>query len=130
MLEVADKVIEGVKAIREIAQKLHDADLQNQIADLLNNSANLKLELAEQKAELLNLRTENEDLKRGRDLRQRLIRKDSVLQLIAPDPFYGDGPFCPICFENTSKLMQVFANPNTRTWVCPNCAKEVGFVRP
>lgn len=128
MLEIADKVIEGVKAVREIARRMENAELLNKIADLIINAADLKLEQAQQKTELLRLQSEIERMKQTDDLRKRLVRKNGVLHLAEPDAFYGDGPFCALCFENTSKLMQVFANHDLRTWVCPNCAKSVGVL--
>ena len=47
MLEVADKVIDGIKTVREIASKIENAELLNQVADLMGDSADLKMEIAE-----------------------------------------------------------------------------------
>jgi len=66
MLEVADKVLAGVKAVREIAKKIHDVELLSRIADLMGDSADLKMEMAELKAEIIRVRDENDALKRHR----------------------------------------------------------------
>lgn len=62
MLEIADKVIDGIKLLRETAKKMQNAELQGQIADLMLASADLKMEMAELKSEVVTIREANIEL--------------------------------------------------------------------
>lgn len=124
MLEIADKVIEGIKLLRETAKKMQNAELQGQIADLLLSSADLKLEMAELKADVLKVREENAELKRKNDLRANVEMRGNLAYLKAPVPGYNQGPFCPICLETDGKLINIWES--TLGWFCPHCKKNPG----
>ena len=121
MLEIADKVIDGIKAIREIAKRIENAELQNQIADLLMSSADLKMEIADLKSEILGLREENATLKKKADLRAKMRVEDRLLYPKEEIPGYGPGPFCPICFEKDGYLITAHKSPHLSGWNCNNC---------
>lgn len=120
MLEIADKVIEGIKAAREIAKRIENAELQSQMADLVMHTADLKMEMAELKSEIVTLRDENAAMKRKADLRSMMRVQENVLYLTEEVPGYNRGPFCPICFEKEDNMINVW-NAAYGGWYCPNC---------
>ena len=121
MLEIADKVIDGIKAVREIARRIQNAELQSQIANLMVSSADLKMEIADLKSEILRLREENSTLKKKADLRAKMRVEKRMLYPREEIPGYGSGPFCPICFEKDGYLLTLWQNRTTGRWLCDNC---------
>lgn len=106
MLEIADKVIDGIKAAREVAKRIENAELQNQMADLVINTADLKMEMAELKAEIMDLREENAHLKREMELRRNLeYFHDAYWQRRDDGTF--DGPFSPRPWDLKGKLVRM-----------------------
>lgn len=121
MLEIADKVIDGIKAVRDVAKRIENAELQNQIADLIGNTADLKMEIAELKVEIIKLREENTSLKRKTDLRSKLRVENGAYYLNEKIDGYNQGPFCTLCHEKDSLLINV--HHTSAGWHCPNCDK-------
>jgi len=122
MLEVMDKVFKGAKALRDLAKKIENVELQNEIADLIGNTADLKLEVAQLKSELIDLKNENAALKTRADVRGRIVIKDRLCYMTEPLEGYNEGPFCPICFEKDGILINVWES--TLGYCCPNCDKK------
>ena len=122
MLEVADKVIAGIKTVREIARKIENAELLNQVADLMGDSADLKMEIAELKSEIIGLRNENTDLKRKKDIRAKVEIRNGACYLTEPVPGYNEGPFCPICLETEGILVNVGRRTGGQFY-CVNCKR-------
>jgi hypothetical protein len=127
MLEIADKVVDGIKAIREIAKRIENAELQSHIADLMMSSADLKMEVAELKSNILQLREENAAVKKRAELRARMRVENGLLVPIEEIPGYGRGPFCPVCFEKEGYLIAPQISGVDRRF-CFNCKQDVGFV--
>ncbi|MCL2645799.1 MAG: hypothetical protein FWD61_02205 [Phycisphaerales bacterium] len=125
MFEIADKVIDGIKLLRETTKKMQNAELQGQIADLMLASADMKLEMVELKAKILKVREENAELKRTNDLRANIeIREKNHVYLKSPILGYNQGPFCPICLEIDGKLINIWES--SMGWCCPHCEKNLG----
>jgi hypothetical protein len=120
-LDSVNSIIEGVKKVRAVAQKIHDAELQNALADLMGYSADLKMEIAELKSEILGLRDENSALKKKADIRARMRVVEGLLYPTEEIPGYGSGPFCPICLEKDGHLIAMWKNHFTGKWLCRNC---------
>ncbi len=110
-----DNVISGIKTVRDIAKRIENAELLTQIAELMMSSADLKTEIAE-------IKEENTTLKRGVDLRSKIEVKMNVLYLTEDVAGYNRGPFCPICFEKESYLINIWTGP--ASWSCKNCQKS------
>jgi len=126
MLEIADKVIDGIKAIREIAKRTENAELLSQIADLIMSSADLKMEVADLKSEVLRLREENAALRKRADLRAKMRQQENGLLVPTEEiPGYGLGPFCPVCFEKEGYLIRP-QEGRVGIWFCHNCKQQVG----
>ncbi len=123
-MEIADKVIDAIKTIRDLAKKFESAELQNRIGDLMNASADLKLEMAELKSANLHLQDENAMLKRKRDLRSQMTMIEGVCHSAETIPGYGKGPFCPLCLEKDGLLLHVIKYSSGHRWYCPNCDKH------
>jgi len=109
MLEVADKVIDGIKAAREVAKQVKNAELQSQMADLVSATADLKMETADLKAEILSLREENERLKRDLELRQNLEYFHNAYWLRRDDGTF-EGPFSPRPWELKDRMVRMKYN--------------------
>lgn len=103
VLDSVNALIAGLTWAREVAQRVHDAELQEAIADATLKAAELKGELAA-------LRDENQKL------RDRLSGKDSLRDKVRFDDRgfyvptvqikgYGQGAFCPACLDATEKLI-------------------------
>jgi len=105
VLGMVDKTFAGIKKLREISQKLHDAELQNTIADLLVDVADLKVAVANQREDNAQLRTDLEKLRNQDDLRKKVKYENGMYSLTQPVPGLSMGPFCPRCWEDRGKLM-------------------------
>ena len=123
MLEAIDKVIAGIKVLRDIAEKTKNAELRNTIADLQMASADLKLEVVELKSEIVRVRDESEALKRKRDLRSKMRIDGNLCYLTQPIPGYDEGPFCPVCVEVDGLLIPMYYHRHTDSYSCPHCAR-------
>ena len=122
MLEIADKVIDGIKTVRDIAKRLENAELLSRVADLVSAGADLKLETAELKAQIIGLMDENAALKRKADIRANMTVRDRVCYPITPIPGYGNGPFCPLCLEKEGVLIELGPGQFSGR-ICTNCEK-------
>jgi hypothetical protein len=116
-------VIDGIKAIRDVAKRIENAELQNHIAELMMSSADLKMEMAELKSDIVRLREENAALRKSADLRAKMHVKDGLLYPTEEIPGYGPGPFCPVCFEKDGHLIAPLIRYGK--WHCYNCKQYV-----
>ena len=114
VMDSMNAIIGAVKKVREVAQKTHDAELQDALANLMMCSADLKMEIAE-------LKEENSALRKTADIRAKMSVQDGVLCPAEEIPGYGSGPFCPICFEKDGHLLAIRKNRRTGEWFCLNC---------
>lgn len=119
MFEVVNNVIEGLRKIREVSQRIQNAELQNLVADLMINAADLRIELAQAKEDNIKLREEIADIKRRRDLRSNIEYRGTLVYLKTLLPGYPDGPFCPCCLENEGKL-HIMWEDQFAGWHCTN----------
>jgi len=130
ILDIANVIVAGVKKVREVAQKVHDADLQAAIADLMVNASNLKTELADLRDENLQLRSQIEKLAKKADIRAKLMCRDGLYYLTKPVQGYSQGPFCPVCMDDRGvpvTLKRTFVlnlglqTKTPRGWQCGCC---------
>lgn len=105
VLSLVGTAIDTVKKLKEIAEKVKDADSRNLIADLSLALADLKIEIARLKEENLGLQTKLKQLA-TQDGRADLETRDGVL-FLKKEATNGRavGPYCPNCFETTRKLI-------------------------
>ena len=107
MFEALDRLITGLKTVRDVAQRMHDAEMSSAVADLTLNSAQLKADAATVREENTRLREEVEQLRRQEDLRSKVQIKDYMYYLSEPVSGYSRGPFCTRCFDSDGKLIML-----------------------
>jgi hypothetical protein len=120
VLDTVNAVVTDLKKVRELADKVHDADLQNAIADLVLKVADLKTEVADFREENLGFRQQIEELTRKADIRSKLTIDRGRLRSPEGLPGYGKGPFCQVCFEKDGYLFALVYDAQANK-VCPNC---------
>ena len=126
ILDNVNAVVAGVKKVREVAQKIHDANLQSAIADLVLSVADLKTEMADLRDEHLKLRAQVEDLKKKADIRTKVVYRAGLYYLTEPVQGYPEGPFCPVCMDSEGLLITVRVRTSKfgRSWNCGHCRKH------
>jgi hypothetical protein len=91
ILSSISKAIETVKKLRQITDKVKDADLKNLIADLTLELAEMKMQLADVIDENRKLIARNADLENSEGERCPKCRKQGwQLDTSFPDPTFGD----------------------------------------
>jgi len=132
-LGTVDRVIAVVKRLRELSQKLHDAELHSLIADLVSESADLKLKLAEMRSENLQLREKVDELEHKVDVRSKVELRDGFYYLTQSIQGYSEDPFCATCLDTEGILVTLRRTytQNFRTkqvtpsgWRCSHCAHK------
>ena len=125
MLSSISKAVEIAKQLREVSEKIKDADTRGLIADLNLELADIKMQFAELQEEKLELQKQLRDARTSEDLRDKLEMKGGLYYLTEPVPGKQDGPYCTNCFENEGKLMPVRAMSSqfrfAGTYICPAC---------
>jgi len=98
--------IETVKKLREVSEKIKNAETRNLIGDLSLSLADLKAEIASLKEENLQLKEQLKQ-KQAKDSYSEMIVKDNVLYFAVAPPGKSVGPYCPNCKENGNKLVLI-----------------------
>jgi len=138
MFEALDRLITGLKTMRDVAQRMHDAELQSALADVTLDSAQLKADMATLREENATLREEVQKLRRVADLRSKVELRNGMYYLTERISGYAEGPFCTRCFDSDGKLITLMGpgwqpgikyGPGTfRTddgsgYTCPECVR-------
>ncbi len=139
MFEALDRLITGLKTVRDVAQRMHDVELLSALADLTLDSAQLKADTATVREENTKLREEVEQLRRQADIRSKVEIKDGMYHLTEPISGYSQGPFCTRCLDSDGKLVTLmgpgwqpgiehgpgtFRTPGGRGYTCPECIRR------
>ena len=108
--------------LRELSQKLQDADFSILLANLTSELANTKLEAANLKMEIARLSTENQSLT------DRLNTKETVRPVFADGGYRfpgDDGLYCTGCFDSRGEKIRLGQSPiafqSHGHWRCPVC---------
>jgi len=105
---------EAVKRLREISDKIKDAEAKNIIADLMMSLADVKTELVEAREEIAQLQKRD-------DLSTQLeLRDDGFYYFIKDADNRPQGPYCSRCFTAKGELGLVKPGP-MRSKICHNC---------
>ena len=124
-LAIIGGAIKTVQKLREVSQKVKDADTLNLIADLNLSLADLKLQFADLQNENLRLQEELKKSKLQSSFRDKLILKNGLYYFKVAEPNRSDGPYCTRCFDVDEKLVLVAALPRDfqefGQFSCPNC---------
>lgn len=124
-LSVISATAKTVEKLWKVSQKVKDVETRELIADLRLRMADLKVQFANLQEENLRLREESKHATTDVDIRGKLTRKDNVYFLLEPVMGYGEGPYCPTCFDVAGKLITVSVTPKTfekfGKYFCANC---------
>lgn len=138
MLDALDRLVAGLKSVREIARRMRDAELLSAIADLSLDSAQLKGEMANIREDNTRLREELHELRQRAECRSKVAVDNGMYRLKEPIKGYSDGPFCTRCFDSEGKLITMmgpgwqpgvphgigtFIAPDGTGWTCPECIR-------
>lgn len=107
VLAALGTVVETAKRLREISQKIKDAETKNLIADLNLNLADLKIQVADLQDENRRLRGELAAARVVADQRSRLKRQGNFYYLSNPAVGEIPGPYCTGCFDSRERLVLV-----------------------
>lgn len=122
--DTIELIIGAGKKLREVAQRMKDAETQLAIADLLMAMSNLKIQVAELQEESLDLRTQLEAARQTVAIRETLERRKGAYYLKEPPPGYHEGPYCVACMDQKGILQTVSHGRRPKlgdTWECPAC---------
>jgi len=139
IMDGVNAVITGVERVREVSQKIHDADLQNAIADLTLTLAKAKGEMAEVVSRNAELQEALNELRSQAEVRANVEFKNGLYFLKEEMPGYSKGPFCTRCLDCDGKLVTLrgpgwvhgekggpgalLAKDGTG-WICPECRRS------
>ena len=100
--------------LQELLKKNKNAKVKEAVASLVGQIADLKLDIAGLKEQLATIMLENQQLNaqllssaESGVARSNVDIRDKVLWLKELVEGYGEGPYCPNCFELTGKLIAV-----------------------
>jgi len=127
-IAIVDKLLKGFKRLREVNQKIDNAELQNLIADLMMDMTDLKLQMVESIDENIRLRSRIDELTKSVDLRSKLRREKNYYILTEKVPGYDEGPFCLTCMDEDEKLISMHTY-NTENGVSRSCIRCKGMKR-
>ena len=130
VLSILNGAITTVQKLREISQKVKDAETTNLIADLNLKLADLKMKFAELQEDNLRLRNELNEAKTQADIRGMMTLRDGLYHLKTPMEDRPEGPYCTRCLDVegrpvlVSQLAKVFHD--AAKYQCPNCKAHYG----
>lgn len=105
---------DAVKKLREISDKLKDAETKNIIADLMMSLADVKTELVEARETIAKLQQKS-------DLATQMeLRDDGFYYFIDATETCPQGPYCSKCLNTNGELGLIKKGP-MRSHVCRNC---------
>lgn len=136
IMDGVNAVITGVERVREVSQKIHDAELQNAIADLMLTLAEAKSQMADLLLQNTELQKELGSLRMQISLRERVEFRNGLYYLKEEVAGYSRGPFCTRCLDCDGTLVTlrgpdlrgdsglVLIHTPTGAWGCPQCGHQ------
>ena len=110
-------IYEGLKDALSIVQKADNVDLYRQLLDLMHQAI-------EMQAEIETLKKENCELKKAKNLSDRIIRHQDPVITLKDD---ADGLFyCGQCWDGDGKLVQLTVHKKDKAFYCQRC-KMCGY---
>jgi hypothetical protein len=110
-------VVENVKEIATLIQKIDNVDLYRKILDLQAQVMNLEEENAK-------LRTDNSDLRDRLEVKGSLVFNKDCYWLPRADNG-PDGPFCSNCWDTRTQLVRMIRCGNPAFSECPTCKRPI-----
>ena len=118
------------KGLKDIGDRIKDAEFKNLLAELQMALADIKVKCADLEEENLRLKGELKKAQQADDVRNNVEYKDGLYYLKEPMPGRPLGPYCPGCLDGKNKLQvlslaardfQVFGK-----YECPSCQHHYG----
>ena len=130
ILSVVNGAITTLQKLREISQKVKDAETSNLIADLNIALADLKMKFAELQEENLRLKNELNEAHTQADIRGMVTLRNGLYYLKQPVDDRPEGPYCTRCLDVEGKAVLVAQLARTfhaiAKYQCPNCKARYG----
>ena len=121
-LSIISTAVDTIQKLREIAQKIKDADTLNLIADLKLALGELKIQFADLLEDNQKLKSEIKGIQENSILRSKLILKNSAYYLENPPEGYTKGGYCVRCFDAENKLITLTQHISWHGCTkCDNC---------
>ncbi len=103
---------DGIKDVAKVVQQADNIDLYLKLLDLGEQALDMQ-------AEISRLKEENEKLKRGRDISQKVIRHvEPCITLQGEEPILY---YCSHCWDVEQLLVQLNCNDYNGSFECPHC---------
>lgn len=125
--DTVSNLIQIAKTLREVSDKIKDAEMRSSVADLSIALADLKLQVANLQEENLQLRSRVSDLEAIDDVRERLEVKEGVYWISGEPPKGRErGPYCTACMD-ARKMLVLLDTRNSGAFAafgkfyCPQC---------
>lgn len=119
-------VVSTAQKLREVSNKIEDAETRNLIADLNLELADLKMQAAELQEEKAELQAQLRKMQEAEDLSGKIETRDGLYYLTERLPGKSEGPYCPSCFESDQNLIPVSELPTQLqtlgSYKCPSCS--------
>ena len=103
------------KDVLSVAQKADNIDLYRKLLDL-------SAQALEMQDEITQLKQENAELKKYKDIEAKIVRHDQPFISLAGED--SDVLYCATCWGMEKKLIQVKCNCNNGEFKCPKCETE------
>ncbi len=107
VMSILSTAIATVQKLREVSEKIKDAETNNLIADLNIALADLKMQFVTLREENMQLRKELQQAREQMDFRSKVVLKEGLYFLTEPVEGRPEGPYCPNCLDAEDKLILV-----------------------
>lgn len=109
---------EGLKDVAKVIQQADNIEIYRQLIDLCAQAL-------EMQNEITRLTNENAELKRARDIEERIIRNRELFITLEDDE--ADTIYCSHCWDYDRKLVQVKLYPTSGKFKCVHCTNHGVF---
>jgi hypothetical protein len=97
VLSMVGTAVGTIQKLREVSDKIKNADMRSLLADLQMQVADIKIEAARLKQENSDLQQALKQEQERKATAKKLVHREGVLWLTSPEPGENPGPFCPNC---------------------------------
>jgi hypothetical protein len=113
--------LDVMRALQDVAETAADAELNRSVADAYAAVARAYEEAIDLRAENDRLRRQVDDDSERKALRRTLRREGEVYRLQDPPEGYHPGPFCMHCADADDRFISLIPSGNRECLTCPHC---------
>jgi hypothetical protein len=115
-------VIDSVKEVASLVQKVGDMDLYRKILDLQAEVLQISQSLMDRESKARELEAEVGRLRDALELKPKMVRRGEAYYAISADGLPTGDPYCSHCFEVLHQAVHIHQSPvNRASSVCPAC---------